>query len=35
MNSYAENDGIPVGVSPEMLTGLLRGVRGFTGHGRV
>ncbi|MGA5454744.1 glycoside hydrolase family 3 N-terminal domain-containing protein [Streptomyces umbrinus] len=31
MNSYADVDGIPVGVSREVLTGLLREVLGFDG----
>ncbi|MET9761726.1 glycoside hydrolase family 3 N-terminal domain-containing protein [Streptomyces sp. NPDC006372] len=31
MNSYADVDGIPVGVSREVLTDLLRGVLGFDG----
>ncbi|MCR3751896.1 beta-glucosidase family protein [Lentzea californiensis] len=31
MNSYADNDGIPVAADPAMLTTLLRDVYGFTG----
>lgn len=31
MNSYADNDGVPVAGDPRMLTELLRGTYGFTG----
>jgi beta-glucosidase len=31
MNSYTDNDGVPVAADPKMLTDLLRGVYGFTG----
>jgi beta-glucosidase len=31
MNSYADNDGLPVAADPALLTDLLRGTYGFTG----
>jgi beta-glucosidase len=31
MNSYSDNDGVPVAADPELLTELLRGTYGFTG----
>jgi beta-glucosidase len=31
MNSYTDNDGVPVAADPSMLTDLLRGTYGFTG----
>ena len=31
MNSYSDNDGLPVAADPAMLTDLLRGTYGFTG----